>query len=45
LYGSAGNGVKLMNNDENGFDIGLGGPLQVLENATFFLAGRYSREI
>jgi len=26
LYGSAGNGVKLMNKDENGFDIGLGGP-------------------
>ncbi|MFM8455416.1 MAG: carboxypeptidase-like regulatory domain-containing protein, partial [Ignavibacteria bacterium] len=45
MYGSAGNGVKLMNKDENGFDIGLGGPLQVLENATFFLAGRYSREI
>jgi len=45
LYGSAGNGIKLMNKDENGFDIGLGGPLQVLENATFFLAGRYSREI
>ncbi len=45
LYGSAGNGVKLMNKDENGFDVGLGGPLQVLENATFFVAGRYSREI
>ncbi|MFN4767902.1 MAG: TonB-dependent receptor [Ignavibacteria bacterium] len=45
LFGEAGNGVKLMNKDENSFDIGIGGPLQVLENATFFLTGRYAREI
>lgn len=35
LYGSTIDGNKFMNKDESSFDIGLGGPLQVLENATF----------
>lgn len=44
LYGSTIDGNKFMNKDESSFDIGLGGPLQVLDNATFFVTGRYSHE-
>jgi hypothetical protein len=44
LFGTAGNGIELMSKDENSFDVGIGGPLQILENATFFLTGRYAHE-
>ena len=39
---NSGDGLKWQGNDEVLFEFGVGGPLQILENATFYLTGSYN---
>ncbi len=42
LFGKAGNGIQLMGKNENTFELGVGGPIPLLEGSSFFLTGKHA---
>lgn len=44
LFGKSGNGLQLQGKLENQYDVNFGGPIPLLDGATFFFAAKYAHE-
>lgn len=44
LYGKASNGLKLESQGENIVELGVGGPIPLIDGATFYISGKYQHQ-